>query len=624
DEIIIGAPYADGFNNGQRDAGEIYIIYGSGSLPKNIYTRLDEHDVIAYGIDSWDNFGFSLTTGSVDGDKYADLIMGARGGNGEFNGKGDCGDNYLIVVNTTSSFGDDIDLITESSTFIYGIDSGDNSGRFLHFGDLDGDGLEDILIGGPYADGPDNARDSSGEFYVIYSAPPPVSNDWLNLIDGDQNDKTIFSRYRPYTFRVNVSNILGYKDFKSVTLSIDPQGYNISYRWIREANEFERVRDTYAFAECVSGITDVKHDGLYNYSIDFKLNFNWNFSLENLIDCQVTTDGILSFPDTDTYLDVFEVNNELIFKGDLKLEGGAQGKLNPGDWVAGAEKLTFSGLSVAYNSTNDYYPPKTEYSLGIGTTTQTWSVTPTAPGMPFTATITTPAETVEYFYNPQILGIPTENDESNINFTLQVDNDPPAPPSAVTIKADSMNDLITAEADNDGTIFVSWPDASDSGSGIKGYYYGFTDHSGTDNGLWTEETNVKLVDAAEGPNSVYIWSSDNVGNIGSAISGQIFIDLTEATFDNFAPVTDGWLTSNQVNCTIQVFDQDGFGVDIENITYQDMNSRKWLPVNIDIYDNQSFNYANVSVVAELPDGTESFIQFRAVDRTGNGPAESEK
>jgi hypothetical protein len=624
EDIFIGAPYADGVNNGQRDAGETYVIYGKSSFPRELNMSQIQYDIIIYGVDAWDNFGFDITTGSVNGDQYDDFMMGARGGNGEFNDIGDCGDSYLILGNTTAALGDNVDLITETDTTIFGIDSGDNSGRFVHLGDIDGDSADDIFIGAPYADGPLNARDSCGEYYVIYSGSPPVNNEFLGLMDGDYNNKTVFSKYRDYTFRVKVSNILGYTDFESIILSIDPDGYNVSFEYSLETELFTQIHGPFDVIDCISTISDIHIDGLYNFTLDFKLIFNWNFSTDNSVDCRLTTVGVLSKPDVDTYIDVFEVNSELRFVGELKVKGKVQGKIQSNAWVSGGEEITFSGLKVVYSGTTDYYPPSSVYSLRIYDNTTIWSVPSPQAGAELSGTITTPELSTEYYYHLHIVEHPAASEEPEHNITLKIDHLPPEQPTMIALKADTQSEPEVAVVDDDSEIFVSWPVGTDHGSGVEGYYYSFSDGSGTMNGVWTTETTAKIKNASEGVNSVYVWSQDNVGNIGDTGMSQIFVDLTRATFENFTPESDEWFTSNIINCSIQVFDRGGFGVDIENITYLDILSKKWLPVQIDDFDNQSYSFVNVSANALLTEGGDGFVQFRATDRAGNGPAESDK
>jgi hypothetical protein len=50
---------------------------------------------------------------------------------------------------------------------IAGADAGDRLGVSLANGDVDADGLVDIILGGETGDGPQNARKNAGEVYVV-------------------------------------------------------------------------------------------------------------------------------------------------------------------------------------------------------------------------------------------------------------------------------------------------------------------------------------------------------------------------------------------------------------------------------------------------------------------------
>ena len=70
----------------------------------------------------------------------------------------------------------DIDLATGApDATLFGADAGDFlADRFsLATADLNGDGRDDLLVGAPLADGPDNSRTNAGEAYVIFGAPRP-------------------------------------------------------------------------------------------------------------------------------------------------------------------------------------------------------------------------------------------------------------------------------------------------------------------------------------------------------------------------------------------------------------------------------------------------------------------
>jgi hypothetical protein len=364
-DIMIGIPGGDGPNNNQDNTGEVAIIYGSATLSSDYDINNNDQNVIIYGESSLDTFGYSISAGNVNDDIYDDLLIGARNGDGQYNSKSNSGDSYLMLGNSTSNLGNVINALGDSDSKFYGVNNDDHSGRSVLLADLDADGFDDIIIASPLANGPNEGRNNAGEFYIVYSLPPPVKNVQIELVDGDIDGETVLARYKPYSFRVNITNTLGYKDCKFITLTLDPLGYSIAYRWLRTNNQFIKINDPSGLVECVSTESDTKHDSNYNYSVDFKLIFNWTFNKTYPIDCKISSVGVRSFLDEDIYPDIFSVNNKLNLIGNLKVSGSIQGKVKDNSWVKGDEQLTFSGITVVYQDTNDHYPPNTEYSLGI-------------------------------------------------------------------------------------------------------------------------------------------------------------------------------------------------------------------------------------------------------------------
>jgi hypothetical protein len=68
----------------------------------------------------------------------------------------------------------------EQDVTLLGIDSGDLMGVALASGDVDGDGVDDLILGASGARGPDENRGSSGEVYVVLGSPEiAASLTWL-------------------------------------------------------------------------------------------------------------------------------------------------------------------------------------------------------------------------------------------------------------------------------------------------------------------------------------------------------------------------------------------------------------------------------------------------------------
>jgi hypothetical protein len=165
DDLIIGAPDAD--PNGQFDAGESYVVFGSRLGFGFIFnlSSLNGTDGFAInGMDQFDNSGRSVSSaGDVNGDGIGDLIIGAP--NADPNGQFDAGESY-VVYGSSLGFGTALSLSSLSGTngfIINGIDGNDNSGFSVSSaGDVNGDGIDDLLIGTRVA------QSGVGKSYVVF------------------------------------------------------------------------------------------------------------------------------------------------------------------------------------------------------------------------------------------------------------------------------------------------------------------------------------------------------------------------------------------------------------------------------------------------------------------------
>jgi len=159
-DLIVGARLAD--PGGEPTAGQSFVVFGKTSASPVALASLGSGGFRIDGIDVGDSSGYSVSgAGDFNGDGLADLIVGAHGG-----GAGGTGESYLVFGKTSSA---PVNLATPGSAGfrINGVDSGDFSGRSVSgAGDVNGDGLADLIIGAILADpGGDNA---AGESYVVF------------------------------------------------------------------------------------------------------------------------------------------------------------------------------------------------------------------------------------------------------------------------------------------------------------------------------------------------------------------------------------------------------------------------------------------------------------------------
>jgi|GEM_PF-448420 len=210
DDIIIGSPRANGPGGSRPDAGEVYIIYGDYELPRGIDLRVAKGITTIFGADEDDHLGTALATTDANGDGISDILIGAPEADGAGNARPDSGDAYLIYGKETLPA--EIDLgAAAADVALFGRDPGDKFGSSVLISDVDGDGVEDLVLGAPGARGPDNLKGGAGEVYIIYGAegfPPtldlantsadvvifgrdPLDNLGSALASGDINDDGI-------------------------------------------------------------------------------------------------------------------------------------------------------------------------------------------------------------------------------------------------------------------------------------------------------------------------------------------------------------------------------------------------------------------------------------------------
>lgn len=172
DDLIAGAFAGDGPLDDRLSAGEVAVIYGGPTmLPTIDLATPPVGTALIYGGDVGDLLGFMVATGDLDGDGTSDLLLGARDADGPSGVRGDSGEVVII-------FGDpvrlsDIDLASPPPTieFVWGADSSDGLSSSITAADLDGDGYDEIVVGGKDGDGPANGRASAGEVAIVRGSP---------------------------------------------------------------------------------------------------------------------------------------------------------------------------------------------------------------------------------------------------------------------------------------------------------------------------------------------------------------------------------------------------------------------------------------------------------------------
>lgn len=166
DDLAIAAPFGDGPDGQRQDAGNTYLLAGARSWPDSIDLAGSDAGTVIFGAGSEDLAGFSLATGDADGDRRDDLLLGAFWADGPNDAREDGGEAYLILG--ADALPESIDLARGAAAVtVLGAGAGDRLAETLVLGDVDGDGVDDLVLSSTFAAGSDNDREDAGEVHVI-------------------------------------------------------------------------------------------------------------------------------------------------------------------------------------------------------------------------------------------------------------------------------------------------------------------------------------------------------------------------------------------------------------------------------------------------------------------------
>ncbi|MBT3203232.1 MAG: hypothetical protein HN349_02860, partial [Gammaproteobacteria bacterium] len=204
DDLIIGAYCAD--PDSKLCAGESYVVFGrSTPWPDEIeLSSLDgSNGFVLKGINQGDSSGISVSNaGDVNDDGIGDLIIGAPGSSPS--GTVQAGETYVIFgrsIGWPASI--ELSSLDGSNGFtLKGINDNDRTGGSVSSaGDVNGDGIDDLVISGynaNYTSVTPTARDT----YVIFG----MSTDWpmnieLSSLDGSNGFSLRVQSYLRFSLR---------------------------------------------------------------------------------------------------------------------------------------------------------------------------------------------------------------------------------------------------------------------------------------------------------------------------------------------------------------------------------------------------------------------------------------
>lgn len=165
-DLVVGAPGTDLEPDSVaelEDAGRAYVFLGGAAFNSR---SAQEADVILSGTVDSGAFGSAVCSVDLDGDSYAEVAVSAE-----------VESPLLYLGGYVHVFGGEglVDASADLSDFRFKAEhGGDEFGTALACGDIDGDGLEDLVVSAPYTN---TLGSATGRVYVFRGGPTVVGGD---------------------------------------------------------------------------------------------------------------------------------------------------------------------------------------------------------------------------------------------------------------------------------------------------------------------------------------------------------------------------------------------------------------------------------------------------------------
>ncbi len=374
DDILVGAPEADGSDNGRQGCGEIHVILGkenasfpvSASIEQVSDIVLEGYNIKGSGYDDYsgDKIGREFEICDIDQDRDPDLLIANQVG-WMMNPDGSISmrkgwisayssENILarkenrIIINQPS---DSVTLAAE--------DEGDSMGWILKVRDFDKDGFPDLFITSSFADGENNAKPSCGEVFIIYGFGYRFKD--LKVKGPAVVDSKVFCRSGKSNWNISFLDTNKENNIERVEMELKQD----SSRMIFSTDEKGSMLINGDNKDVKILSSGFHHNGSGIGYCEMDLYFNWSIPFKGKTDVKVT----LIDDKGDKIYSILE--DRIDFRKDLRLAGtpiviadGIPIEETGGHALPGDE-LVVSGFQVIYNGFPERTPDPSSVRIAL-------------------------------------------------------------------------------------------------------------------------------------------------------------------------------------------------------------------------------------------------------------------
>jgi hypothetical protein len=186
----------DGLNDliisGQGDDSQVYVVFGRNDFsdPIDLADLSSNEGFVITGLDAYAYSPIAVSgAGDINGDGFDDLIIGVSYSTNPANEGGIA----YVILGTDQGFGNTVDVSSLDGNNGFSIFSEESSSDFgfsvTNAGDINGDGVDDVVVGAPYAGSYNQGTTTAlfGQAAIIPNEPPEIDGGDEVTISVDEN-----------------------------------------------------------------------------------------------------------------------------------------------------------------------------------------------------------------------------------------------------------------------------------------------------------------------------------------------------------------------------------------------------------------------------------------------------